>query len=127
MEIRSMGAAPPPPPPAAEQAAPSNGANAGAKPAVLPTEVIAANIAVQATAPASGAAQLAQTVGHLNQAMKTRESGVEFEIDEDSHRTVIKVVDQQTKELIRQMPSAEALEIAKALDRAQGLLINHKA
>ena len=59
--------------------------------------------------------------------MKTRESGVEFTIDEDSHRTVVKVVDQETKELIRQMPSAEALEISKALDRVQGLLINQKA
>ncbi len=59
--------------------------------------------------------------------MKTRDSGLEFSIDEESHRTVVKVVDQQTKELIRQMPSVEALEIAKALDRVQGLLINQKA
>jgi len=71
--------------------------------------------------------QLAQAVGHLNQTMKTRESGLEFAIDEESHRTVVKVVDQKTKEVIRQMPSAEALEITKALDRLQGLLINQKA
>ncbi|MGB7480084.1 MAG: flagellar protein FlaG [Burkholderiaceae bacterium] len=99
----------------------------GAKPAATPAAVAAADIAVPATAPVPGSAQLAQTVGHLNQAMKTRESGVEFSIDEDSHRTVIKVVDQETKELIRQMPSEEVLEIAKALDRVQGLLINQKA
>ncbi|MFC6521248.1 flagellar protein FlaG [Undibacterium arcticum] len=40
---------------------------------------------------------------------------------------MVKVVDQRTQEVIRQMPSPEALEIAKALDKMQGLLIRQKA
>lgn len=75
----------------------------------------------------TGSAQLAQAVGQLNQSMQTHSIGLEFSIDGESHHTVVKVVDQQTKRLIRQIPSVEALEIAKALDRMQGLLIKQKA
>jgi flagellar protein FlaG len=92
----------------------------------VPVAVPAAPISSAAVQPVDGT-QLAHAVGHLNQTMKTRDSGLEFSVDEESHRTVVKVVDQQTKELIRQMPSAEALEISKALDRVQGMLINQKA
>jgi flagellar protein FlaG len=116
MEIRSIGNSAAPQPQVLEKAA----ASIAPKPAV-------AVPAPEVAAPAPGSTQLAQAVGHLNQTMKTRDSGLEFSIDEDSHRTVVKVVDQKTKELIRQMPSAEALEISKALDRVQGLLINQKA
>jgi len=127
MEIRSIGAGSPPPQ-ATEQSTPSSAPAAAARPAAAPAAVVAADIAVQASAPVPGSAQLAQALGQLNQTMKTRESGLEFSIDEDSHRTVIKVVDQNTKELIRQMPSEEALQLAKALDQVQqGLLINQKA
>jgi flagellar protein FlaG len=40
---------------------------------------------------------------------------------------VVKVIDQQTKEVIRQVPTQEVLEISKAIDRAQGLLIRQQA
>ncbi|MEO8837642.1 MAG: flagellar protein FlaG, partial [Herbaspirillum sp.] len=89
-----------------------------------PTKVAAEPIA--RAVPPPSMAQLSQAVGELNKSMKSSASGVEFSIDTDSNRTVVKVVDQQTKEIIRQMPSVEALEISKALDHMQGLLINHK-
>lgn len=54
-------------------------------------------------------------------------SGLEFAIDKDSGRTLVKVIDQQTKEIVRQIPSEEVLNIAKALDKLQGLLIQNKA
>lgn len=52
---------------------------------------------------------------------------IQFSLDSDSGRTVVKVIDRTTKEVIRQLPSQEALEIAKALDRFQGLLIKQQA
>jgi flagellar protein FlaG len=115
MEIRPTNNVSSPQPQASEKA-----------PAAMPVAVPAAPISSAAVQPVDGT-QLAHAVGHLNQTMKTRDSGLEFSVDEESHRTVVKVVDQKTKELIRQMPSAEALEISKALERVQGLLINHKA
>lgn len=54
-------------------------------------------------------------------------SNLQFTIDEETGITVVKVVDTSTKEVIRQMPSEEMLQIAKALDRLQGILIKQKA
>jgi flagellar protein FlaG len=71
--------------------------------------------------------QVAEAVRNINKTMQALSQDLEFSIDADSHRAIVKVVDQQTKEVIRQMPTAEALEIAKALDRVQGLLIRQKA
>ena len=48
-------------------------------------------------------------------------------MDDSTGKTVIKVVDSSTHELIRQIPSEEMLEIARALDRLQGLLVHQKA
>lgn len=52
---------------------------------------------------------------------------LQFNIDKDSGRTVVKVVDTSTKEVIRQIPSEEVLAMAKALGQIQGLLIKQKA
>ena len=59
--------------------------------------------------------------------VKPMSGNLEFTLDEESGRTVVKVTDSTTKELIRQIPSAEMLAIAKALDRLQGLLGRQKA
>lgn len=50
-----------------------------------------------------------------------------FTIDEDTGRTVVKVIDSATDEVIRQIPSEEILSIAKALDKLKGLLIQQEA
>lgn len=50
-----------------------------------------------------------------------------FSVDDDSGRTIVKVVDSATKEVIRQIPSEEILSIAKALDKLKGLLIKQEA
>ena len=69
----------------------------------------------------------AQAVKTINATLKNLNQNVEFTIDEDSQRTVVKVIDQETKQVLRQMPSQEALDIASALDRLQGLLIRQEA
>lgn len=71
--------------------------------------------------------QVKQAVQNLNKMIKALSPDLEFSVDEDSNRTIVKVVDQQTQEVIRQFPTKEALEIAKALDHVQGLLIRQKA
>ncbi|MBI3524226.1 MAG: flagellar protein FlaG [Betaproteobacteria bacterium] len=52
---------------------------------------------------------------------------LQFTVDHDSGRTLIKVTDPATNEVIRQIPSEEVLQINKGLDRFQGLLLNQKA
>ncbi len=71
--------------------------------------------------------QIAKALEGINKTMQNLSAGLEFSVDADSNRTIVKVVDRQTQEIIRQMPTKEALEIAKALDKLQGLLIHQKA
>jgi flagellar protein FlaG len=52
---------------------------------------------------------------------------VSFTMDEESGKTIVKVVDTATQEVLRQFPSAEALSIARSIDKMQGLLIREKA
>lgn len=72
-------------------------------------------------------ADLAQAVEQINKAIGSMAPGIEFTIDEQLHTTVVKVVDVNTKDVLRQIPSAEMLEIAKSLDKLQGLLISQQA
>ncbi|MNR96008.1 flagellar protein FlaG [compost metagenome] len=83
--------------------------------------------AVQQPDAAQAQSQLGAALQSINKALQALSSNLEFTVDSDSNRTVVKVVDQQTKEVIRQMPSLEALEISKALDKLQGLLVKQKA
>ena len=71
--------------------------------------------------------QLNKAVSDLNQSSQMKTQGLEFSIDEDSQRTVVKVIDQETKEVLRQIPTKEALALAKAFESAKGALISQSA
>ncbi|WP_137172847.1 flagellar protein FlaG [Massilia sp. HP4] len=71
--------------------------------------------------------EVSAAVKKLNEAMPPSAQSLEFEIDEESKEIVVKIVDQSTREVVRQMPSKEALEMAKAIDKMQGLLIRQTA
>jgi flagellar protein FlaG len=90
------------------------------------TEVQTANAVQQADAIPS-ADQIKQAVQDINESLRSAAQGLEFSIDTDSKEVIIKVIDQETREVLRQMPSKEALDIAKALDQALGKLIKTKA
>jgi flagellar protein FlaG len=82
-------------------------------------------------APAAGALgsreELNAAVKKINASLPASAQSLEFSIDEDSKDIVVKVIDQATKEIVRQIPSKEALEIAKSLDKMRGLLIRQTA
>lgn len=71
--------------------------------------------------------QVAAAVQRINQTLPAAAQSLEFSIDDDSKQTIVKIVDRNTKEVVRQIPSAEALAIAKSLDKMMGLLIDHSA
>lgn len=71
--------------------------------------------------------ELAQALKSINAALQDRSPGLEFSIDRDSDRSVVKVVDKDTQEVIRQMPSREAIEIAKALDKLHSIMVKATA
>ena len=70
---------------------------------------------------------LNQALQQINDTVRTFSQKLEFSVDKDTEAFVVKVVDRETKEVIRQIPSEEVLNIAKALDKLQGLLIKDQA
>ena len=93
---------------------------------IKPTAVQTTNAVQQADA-AGSMDQVKQAVQDINKSLQSLSQGLEFSLDTDSKGVIVKVIDQQTKEVLRQMPSQEALDIAKALDQVLGKLIKTKA
>ena len=88
----------------------------------------AANTAVTGQpAPAVSPDELSSAVKKLNESMLASAQSLEFSIGDDNKQIIVKVVDKNTREVLRQMPSKEALEIAKSLDQMRGLLIRQTA
>ncbi|OWY37908.1 flagellar biosynthesis protein FlaG [Xenophilus sp. AP218F] len=73
------------------------------------------------------AKQLQESVKQLNNTASLYNSNLQFSVDKDTGTTVVKVVDTETKQVIRQIPSEEALRIAKAIGDFKGLLLKDKA
>src|SRR5262245_51520765 len=71
---------------------------------------------------APSAAALKVTVDSVNRYLKSIDQGVQFEIDEESGVTIVRVVDRETDKVIRQLPSEEMLAVARALEDLTGLL-----
>ncbi len=71
--------------------------------------------------------QVKEAVDQIQKFTQTLTQNLKFSIDEDTGKMVIKIVDAQTQEVIRQMPSEEAIKIASALGKIQGLLFNGHA
>lgn len=63
-----------------------------------------------------------------NAALQARSSNIEFQVDSASGRTILRVIDSQSKEVLRQIPSEELLAISSSLDRIlRGLLVRDSA
>lgn len=66
------------------------------------------------------AERLQQAVSEMNSFLQNLQRDLKFEVDSDLGRTVISVVDSETKEIIRQIPSEEVLERARRLEQSGG-------
>lgn len=103
------------------------GADAPAVPATVRAAPVDTAAAVAPAAPVPSLEQVHAAVANINKSLQTLNQDIVFSVDHDSQRTIVKVVDEKTKEVIRQIPTPEALEIAKALDTVKGLLIKQTA
>lgn len=66
--------------------------------------------------------KVTEAIDVANRFMKAISQNLEFSIDDETNKTVVKVVDAATNEVVKQFPSQEMLDIARALDRLQGVL-----
>ena len=74
-----------------------------------------------------GSLSLEQAVDRLKQFVSPTDADINFAIDGTSGVPVFKIVDRSTKDIIRQIPSEEAISLAMALDKLQGLFVREKA
>ena len=60
-------------------------------------------------------AEISETVTEINEIIRSVQRDLSFNVDEDSGRTIIRVIDSESGELIRQIPSEDFLAIATHL------------
>jgi len=75
--------------------------------------------------PAPPVVDVARAVERLNQLMASHERSLRFQVDASSGRTVITVINDETNEVVRQIPPPELLQIARNLDDLGSLIDAH--
>ncbi|MEL4280109.1 MULTISPECIES: flagellar protein FlaG [Shewanella] len=71
--------------------------------------------------------KLTQVATELSDMMSMMRKGLAFKVDENSGQAVVTVLDRDTGDVIRQMPSEEALKLAEKLSEVTGLLMKTEA
>ena len=82
-----------------------------------------AEAARESTAPGA----LDDMVSDLNKLVRELQRELRFSIDEDSGDTVIKVIDKETDEVLRQIPSEELMALRRRLEEAAGVIFRDSA
>ncbi|MCW8826875.1 MAG: flagellar protein FlaG [Gammaproteobacteria bacterium] len=71
--------------------------------------------------------KLTKQVRKMNEFVQNIQRDLKFSVDDDSGKTVVKVFNTHTKELVRQIPSEEALLLAERIkenrDETSGLIL----
>ncbi|MBK1885464.1 flagellar protein FlaG [Marinobacter sp. DY40_1A1] len=67
--------------------------------------------------------ELGKAVSKLNDFVQNVQRDLQFEVDNESGQTIVKVVDQSTQKVIRQMPDEVALRLAEKLQQDEPLTL----
>lgn len=70
---------------------------------------------------------IAEAVSSIQQFVQTVQRNLNFSLDDSTGRVVVKVTDGVSGEVIRQIPSEEALRLAESLEQARSLLFQAEA
>jgi flagellar protein FlaG len=77
--------------------------------------------------PVISAKELDVKIAQLNEAMVSSNQAIVFSKDSATGKDVVRVSNKSTGELIRQMPSVEALKATQSIDQMMGLIFNHSS
>ena len=66
--------------------------------------------------------QVQQSLDDINNVLAGFSISVQFKVDPDYKELIVKVVDQETGKLIRQIPTEDVVKMSKAMDSLKGLL-----
>ncbi|MBA1146971.1 flagellar protein FlaG [Ectothiorhodospiraceae bacterium WFHF3C12] len=96
-----------------------------------PEEAAAAVTAVKDKASQSGegvtGVPVTEAVEKVKDFVQVVSRDLEFSVDEETGRTIIRVYDSESGSLIRQIPPEELLDLAENLDQARGILFRGQA
>jgi flagellar protein FlaG len=76
--------------------------------------------------PGKKSEELEAAVKQMEKFFQSVHRNLEFSIDDKSGKVVVKVIATETGEVVRQLPSAEALKLADSLKNANSLLFDAK-
>ena len=71
--------------------------------------------------------ELNKVVSNLNEFVQSVRRELQFSVDDDTGRYIVKVLNKETDEVVRQIPSEEVLAISSYLQTQAGLLIDTEA
>ena len=74
----------------------------------------------------SDRSELKTAVDNINQQLQTIRRELRFSVDDDTGRTIVKVINAETDEVVRQIPSDELLNAVRHMQQ-QGLLLDTEA
>jgi flagellar protein FlaG len=66
-------------------------------------------------------------ISRISDFVQNYQRDLQFSIDKESDRLVVKVVDSETQEVIRQIPSEETLRLVEHLDSPESLILREQA
>lgn len=90
------------------------------------TPVELPKVAVKEMSAAEKEEQVKEAAEKINEFIETMTHDLSFSVDKDTNRTVVKVLERESGDVIRQIPAEEILKIAKMLDELKGLIIREK-
>ena len=70
---------------------------------------------------------LENAVKKLNDFVAPAVQAIRFELDQNTERMVVKVIDSASQRVLRQIPNEQVLGMSQTLDKLQGLVVNHTA
>jgi flagellar protein FlaG len=73
------------------------------------------------------ASDLEKAVARVREIFQNVEPRLQFEVDPDLHRVVVKIMNGESGEVIRQIPPQEVLDLAKNFQASKGLLLKQEA
>lgn len=94
----------------------------GASPAPVTAEV-----GLESPGSPASAAELDQAVTELNHYVAGSRTDLQFRVDDEVGRLVVSIVDSQSGQVLRQMPSEDALRIARYLENGEVHLLHKQA
>lgn len=70
--------------------------------------------------------EVLEVVQKANAALSGNQSNLRFLMDSDNGKPIVQIVDRETQEVLKQIPSVEMLKIAKAIEKMQGVLMSRE-